>query len=233
MPDRERHAPTRVLIADDHRVVRDGIFAYLDGVGDIEVVGEARDGRQVLDRIAVLKAGGSPPRVVLMDLAMPRLDGIAATREISGRWPDVRVVALTSAGDVASVRASLRAGVAGFLLKDTGPDEIALAIRAVADDQMYLDPRVSRLLAAAAHAPHRPGDDLTNREREVLALVADGLSNRQIAEALVVSERTARTHVSAILAKLGVAALWAVGATAPPAAAAEAWSSSPVPGGPR
>ena len=219
VPDSDLQAPTRVLIADDHRVVRDGIFAYLDRVSDIEVVGEARDGREALDRIAALTAQSAPPHVVLMDLAMPRVGGIAATREISERWPGIRVVALTSASDLATIRASLQAGVAGFLLKDAEPDDITLAINTAARGQLHLDPGVTRALAASVHAPHRVGDDLTHREREVLALVADGLSNRQIATALVVSERTARTHVSAILGKLGVAsrtqaALWAVSETA-------------------
>jgi DNA-binding NarL/FixJ family response regulator len=205
----------RVFLVDDHRVVRRGAMAYLELVEDIVVVGEAQDGRQALDRIAQLTPGEDLPDVVLMDLLMPVMDGIAATREIKGRWPDVEVVAMTSFVEEAKVRGALEAGAAGYLLKDADADEVAQAIRAAYAGQMHLDPTVARLLADSVRKPHRPGQDLTPREHEVLALVAQGASNRQIAETLVVSERTARTHVSAILSKLGLvsrtqAALWAV-----------------------
>jgi DNA-binding NarL/FixJ family response regulator len=204
----------RVLLVDDHRVVRRGVMAYLDLTEDVEVVGEAGDGRQALDCIAALEPGGVPD-VVLMDLLMPEMDGISATREIKSRWPVIEVVAMTSFVEEAKVRAALEAGAAGYLLKDADADEVAQAIRAAVAGEMHLDPVVARLLADSLHAPRRPGEDLTPREREVLGLVADGASNRQIAETLVVSERTARTHVSAILSKLELvsrtqAALWAV-----------------------
>jgi DNA-binding NarL/FixJ family response regulator len=205
----------RVLLVDDHRVVRSGVTAYLAQVDDIEVVGEAADGRQALDRIALLEPGEGLPDVVLMDLLMPEMDGITATREIKSRWPIIEVVAMTSFVEEAKVRAALEAGAAGYLLKDADADEVAQAIRAACAGQMHLDPTVARLLADSLRGPRGPGQDLTPREREVLALVAEGASNRQIAETLVVSERTARTHVSAILSKLGLvsrtqAALWAV-----------------------
>jgi DNA-binding NarL/FixJ family response regulator len=213
MPDSGQ--PIRVLLVDDHRVVRRGVMAYLDLVDDITVVGEAGDGRQALDRITGLGRDDSEPDVVLMDLMMPVLDGISATREIKARWPLIEVVAMTSFIEEAKVRGALEAGAAGYLLKDADADEVAQAIRAAVAGQMHLDPTVARLLADSVRSAKRPGDDLTPREREVLGLVAQGASNREIADALVVSERTARTHVSAILRKLGLvsrtqAALWAV-----------------------
>jgi DNA-binding NarL/FixJ family response regulator len=146
---------------------------------------------------------------------MPEMGGIAATREIKSRWPRIEVVAMTSFIEEAKVRAALEAVAAGYLLKDADADEVAHAVRASLTGQMHLDPTVARLLADLLREPRRPGEDLTPREREVLGLVAQGASNRQIAQTLVVSERTARTHVSAILSKLGLvsrtqAALWAV-----------------------
>jgi DNA-binding NarL/FixJ family response regulator len=207
--------PIRILLVDDHRVVRRGVIAYLELIEDIVVVGEASDGRQALDRIAELEPGDKVPDVVLMDVKMPVMDGIIATREIKSRWPVIEVVAMTSFVEEAMVRDALEAGAAGYLLKDADADEVAGAIRAAYAGQMHLDPAVARLLATSLRGPARPGEDLTPREREVLGLVAEGASNRQIAQTLVVSERTARTHVSAILSKLGLvsrtqAALWAV-----------------------
>jgi len=211
----EAAGPIRVFLVDDHRVVRSGVSAYLAQVADIEVIGEAGDGRQALDRIAVLEQGGNLPDVVLMDLLMPGMDGITATRQIRSRWPAIEVVAMTSFVEEAMVRGALEAGAAGYLLKDADADQVAQAIRDALAGRMHLDPVVARLLADSLRAPHRPGQSLTPREREVLTLVAEGASNRQIAQTLVVRERTARTHMSAILAKLGLvsrtqAALWAV-----------------------
>lgn len=208
-------APIRVLLVDDHRVVRTGVTAYLDQVEDVVVVGEAADGRAAIDRMAALEATDDGPDVVLMDLLMPVLDGIGATREIRARWPDVEVVAMTSFAEEETVRGALEAGAAGYLLKDADADEVAAAIRAAVAGRMHLDPTVARLLADSVRRPQRPGAALTPREREVLGLLAEGASNQAIADALVVSERTARTHVSAILGKLGLAsrtqaALWAV-----------------------
>jgi len=204
-----------VFLVDDHRVVRRGVTAYLTMVPDIKVVGEAGDGREAINRLAVLEPQDALPDVVLMDLMLPILDGIAATKEIKFRWPAVEVVAMTSFVEEAKVRGALEAGAAGYLLKDADADEVAGAIRAAVSGRMHLDATVTRLLADSVRAPHRHGDDLTPREREVLTLLAEGISNQQIAERLVVSERTARTHVSAILGKLGLAsrtqaALWAV-----------------------
>ena len=214
-PDAEGAGPIRVFLVDDHRVVRRGVSAYLEQVKDIDVIGEAADGHQALNRIAILEPRDGLPDVVLIDMVMQAMDGISATREIKSRWPAIEVVAMTSFVEEPMVRDALEAGAAGYLLKDASADEVAKAIRAALAGQTHLDPTVARLLADSVRRPHRPGGDLTPREREVLALVADGASNRQIAEALVVTERTARTHVSAILGKLGLvsrtqAALWAV-----------------------
>jgi len=207
--------PFRVFLVDDHRVVRSGVSAYLAMIDDIEVVGEAADGQEALDRIAVLEPGDNLPDVVLMDLVMPGMDGITATRQIKARWPAIEVVAVTSFVEESKVRGALEAGAAGYLLKDADADEVAAAIRAAVAGRMHLDPVVARILADSTRAPRHAGDSLTRRQLEVLKLIAEGASNRQIAESLVVSERTARTHVSDILAKLGLssrtqAALWAV-----------------------
>jgi DNA-binding NarL/FixJ family response regulator len=207
--------PIRVFLVDDHRVVRRGVSSYLALVEDIEVIGEAGDGREAINRIALLEPGEHLPDAILMDMLMPVMDGIAATREIKSRWPAIEVVAMTSFVEEAMVRDALEAGAAGYLLKDADADEVAQAIRGAIAGRMHLDPTVARLLADSVRRPPPAGADLTPREREVLGLVAGGASNRQIAAALVVSERTARTHVSAILGKLGLvsrtqAALWAV-----------------------
>jgi DNA-binding NarL/FixJ family response regulator len=213
--DPESAASIQVLVVDDHRVVRSGISAYFEQVDDIEVVGEAADGGQALERMAQLEQDARLPDVVLMDLLMPVVDGIDATRQIKARWPDVEVVIMTSFVEEAKVRGALEAGAAGYLLKDADADQVAQAVRATLAGQTHLDPSVARMLADSVRSPKRPVANLTPREREVLTLVADGASNRQIAATLVVSERTARTHVSAILMKLGLvsrtqAALWAV-----------------------
>lgn len=214
-PETDAADQIRVFLVDDHEVVRRGLSAYLQQVDDIEVVGEAVDGRQALDRIATLEPEGTQPDVVLMDLLMPEMDGIDTTRQLKSRWPAIEVVVMTSFVEEAKVRGALEAGAAGYLLKDADADQVAEAVRAALVGRMHLDPVVARLLADSVRGPQRPEDRLTPREREVLALVAEGSSNRQIAHRLFVSERTARTHVSAILTKLGLvsrtqAALWAV-----------------------
>jgi DNA-binding NarL/FixJ family response regulator len=209
------NGPTRVLLVDDHAMVRRGLRDFLGMFEDIEVVGEAGDGQEALTATDRLR-----PDVVVMDLNLPRLDGVEATRELRATRPDVEVVALTGFVDEERVMAAIEAGAAGFLLKDAEPDDVAAAIRAARNGEMYLDPAVAGMVARKLRTPGGSGavtEDtvLTPRERDVLALVAQGLPNRAIGDALGITERTARTHVSNILAKLGLtsrtqAALYAV-----------------------
>ncbi|MFE4663639.1 response regulator [Streptomyces sp. NPDC056716] len=208
-------APVRVFLADDHAVVRSGIHAFFDMLDDIEVVGEAADGQAVLDAFEHRAAQGDLPHVVLMDLVMPGLDGVSATRELKRLYPAVEVVAMTSFSEAERVRAALEAGASGYVLKDAVADEVAAAVRTAYRGGSYLAPAVARKLTQSMSTAQRSVAALTAREREVLALVAEGKSNRGIAETLVISERTARTHVSKVLNKLGFAsrtqaALWAI-----------------------
>jgi DNA-binding NarL/FixJ family response regulator len=207
--------PTRVFLVDDHKMVRTGLAAYLATEPGMTVVGEESDGRRALDALAVLAGAGQLPDVVLMDLQMPTMDGVAATAEIKRRWPDVEVVAVTSFVEEERVRAALEAGATGYLLKDADASEVAAAVSAAVAGEVHLDPAAARALTAALRAPRSAADTLTAREREVLVLLATGGTNRQIGRHLGVAERTARTHVSNILAKLGLAsrtqaAMWAV-----------------------
>jgi DNA-binding NarL/FixJ family response regulator len=207
----------RVLVVDDHAVVRRGLLAFLDGEPDLEVVGDADGGAQALDLLERLASEGRRPDVVVMDLQMTPIDGIESTRQIRARYGDVEVVALTSFAEKDRVHAALAAGASGYLLKDADADEVAMAIRAAHRGALQLDPAVARRLMSSLQAA--PADDLTAdltaRELEVLRLVGAGKTNKEIAAGLVISERTARTHVSNILRKLGLgsrtqAALWAV-----------------------
>ena len=200
----------RVLIVDDHTVVRRGLRGFFDLLDDIEVVGEAENGRRAVALAAALR-----PDVVLMDIVMPAMDGIAAIVEIKRDRPDTEVVALTSFLEEERVTAALEAGATGYLLKDAEADDVAAAVRRAHAGEDHLDPQVARMLAQRVSRPALGHEPLTEREREVLRLVARGHSNKEIAALLEITERTARTHVSNILGKLDLAsrtqaALWAI-----------------------
>lgn len=194
----ERAMKIRVLITDDHGVVREGLRMYLKRDPEIEVIGEAADGEE-----AVAAARELRPDVVLMDLLMPVMDGIEATRAIRSELPEVEVVALTSVLEDASVAGALRAGAIGYLLKDTQITELHRAIRAAADGRVHLAAEAAARLVREVRAPESP-EPLTGRETEVLKLLARGKTNRQAADALFVGEKTIKAHVSSILRKLGV-----------------------------
>ena len=188
----------RVLIADDHEIVRQGLRAFLELDPALDVVGDATNGRQ-----AVRLAHRLRPDVVLMDLSMPELDGIAATQDIRRELPDTRVLVLTSVLEEASVRGAVRAGAIGYLLKDTRASELRQAIKAAAAGQVQLSPATAARLMREVTAPERL-DALTEREVKVLQLLARGSANKQIARDLGIAEKTVKTHVSSILGKLGV-----------------------------
>lgn len=196
-------APVRVLIADDHAIVRKGIRALLSEAGGFEVVAEAANGQE-----AVLRADELRPDVILMDLLMPDMDGIEATRRITSRWPEARVLVLTSFAADNKVFPAIKAGALGYLLKDSSPEELVRAIRQVHRGEPSLHPAIARkLLQEIAHPPElQPAPELlTGRELTVLRLIAQGMSNHEIADRLVVSEPTVRAHVSRILGKLHLA----------------------------
>ncbi len=196
-------SPIRVLITDDHSIVRKGIRALLATEPDIEVVGEAGDGAEVATQAQALR-----PDVILMDLVMPKVDGIEATRRILAQQPGMRILVLTSFAADDKVFPAIKAGALGYLLKDSGPDELVQAIHQVHRGEPSLEPSIARkVLLELSQPPKTPltAEPLTEREVDVLRLVAQGRSNRDIADELVITEMTVRTHVSNILSKLHLA----------------------------
>jgi NarL family two-component system response regulator LiaR len=199
----------RVLLVEDHAIVRDGIRSLLSMEPDITVVGEAKDGRE-----GVLLAERLQPDVILMDLMMPRMDGCVAIGRIMAQQPDARILVLTSSAEEVKVFAAIKAGAFGYLLKDSDSERLVRAIHQVNCGESSLDPRIARMVLKEVRTEPQPTvpagqssqvDPLTPREIEVLRLVAEGLSNEEIARKLVVAERTVRTHVSNILGKLHLA----------------------------
>ena len=210
----------RVLIVDDQRLLCEGFRKLIELEPDLEVVGMAGDGEEALAMVERLSATRTAPDVVLMDVRMPRLDGIRATRAIIERWPEIRVVILTTFDDRELIQAGLQAGALGYVLKDITAEQLATTIRVVAQGQVLLHPDVAhKVLASLSSAPIEPAmiapatpvfvgvsdvAQLTEREREILALLARGASNREISEALYIAGGTVKNHLSNILGKLGV-----------------------------
>ena len=190
--------PIRIVIADDHAVVRQGLKMFLLDDADFEVIAEAQNGAEALDLAKKHK-----PDVVLMDLLMPVMDGITAIGHIRREVPDTEVIALTSVLEDASVVGAVRAGAIGYLLKDTQAEELTRAIKAAANGQVQLSPQAAARLVREVRAPESP-ETLTERETDVLRLLAQGKANKEIAAALFIGENTVKTHVSSILVKLGV-----------------------------
>ena len=189
----------RVLVVDDHAVVREGLRTFLSLQDGIEVVGEASDGRE-----AIAAAQRLRPDVVLMDLVMPRLDGVQAMRELRDHVPGARVIVLTSFLEDDRLLPAIRAGAAGYLLKNVEPSELARAVRTADAGEALIDPAVAARLVDALASDHRPQQPLTAREQDVLDLLARGYANKRIARELGIAEKTVKTHVSHVLAKLGV-----------------------------
>jgi DNA-binding NarL/FixJ family response regulator len=196
----------KILLVDDHMVVRKGLSFFLSTQGDFELVGEAENGKQALEKIAELK-----PDIVLMDAVMPEMDGIEATAQIKKNYPEVKVIILTSFSDQDHVLPALRAGAVGYLLKDVQPEQLGDAIRGAYRGNIQLHPEITQQLMsqnfASSHDTQRSSliEDLTMREKEVLSLIAKGMSNKEIASTLMIAEKTVKTHVSSILSKLGLA----------------------------
>ena len=222
-------ARIRVLVVDDQTLVREGFRKLLELEPDFEVVGTASDGEAAITAVERLHSAGTPPDVILMDIRMPRMDGIAATRALKERWPDSHIVILTTFDDTELIHAGLRAGALGYSLKDITAEQLAMTVRTAASGQVLLQPDIaSKAFSAfapsasvrsstpspnATSSPFSPStyidsmayiEQLTEREREILALVAKGASNRQVAESLYLTEGTVKNHMSSILSKLGV-----------------------------
>jgi NarL family two-component system response regulator LiaR len=195
----ENSRTIRVMLVDDHNVVRSGLATFLKAHEDLELVGEAKNG---MDAIRLCRA--KKPDVILMDLMMPEMDGIAATRAILADYPDIKIIAMTSFEEEQLVHGVLAAGAISYLLKNVTGDELAKAIRDAVAGRSTLAPEAARVLVQATRPTEQPWGDLTEREREVLNLVVQGRSNQQIADAMVISIATVKAHISSILSKLGV-----------------------------
>ena len=192
--------PIRVMLVDDHAMVRRGLATFLKVFDDLELAGEAENGE-----IAIQLCAEVLPDVILMDMVMPGMDGATATRAIRQQFPKIHVIALTSYKEGKLIKSALEAGAIGYLLKDVSADELIWAIRAAHAGRSTLSPEVAQVMVETANQPPAPGLDLTEREREVLTLMIEGLNNTQIAGRLTVSPSTVKSHVSNILTKLGVA----------------------------
>ena len=187
----------KVMLVDDHNVVRSGLATFLRAYDDLELVGEAKNGLEAVNLCHKIK-----PDVILMDLMMPEMDGIAATQAILTDYPEIKIIAMTSFEEEQLVQGVLAAGAISYLIKNVTSDELAKAIRDAASGRSTLSPEAARVLVQATRPTTQPGFDLTEREREVLNLVVQGHSNQQIAETLVISLATVKAHISSILAKL-------------------------------
>ncbi len=192
-------SPIRVMIVDDHDMVRSGLEVFLETCDDLILVGQASNGEEAVQICQELE-----PDVILMDLIMPGMDGVAATRVIRQNFPQAQIIALTSFKEKELVQEALQAGAIGYLLKNISIDELADAVHAAYEGKSTLAPEATRILIEAAAGPLTPGYDLTSREHEVLALIVNGLNNREIADELTISRSTVKNHVSNILAKLSV-----------------------------
>jgi DNA-binding NarL/FixJ family response regulator len=206
----------RILIVDDQALIRDGLRSLLEAQPDLQVVGDAEHGADALDQIQTLVRLATPPDIVLLDIRMPVMDGVAATQQITAKFPNIRVLILTTFDDEEYVSQAIRYGAKGYLLKDTPSKDLAIAIRSVHEGYTYLGPGLmaKALTSRSIPASMPENNDLTPREQEVLALLCQGAENREIATALFISERTVKNHITNILTRLGLknrtqAALWA------------------------
>ena len=191
--------PIGVLLVDDHMVVRSGLSTVLSVYDDLKLVGEAGDGEEAIRLCERLQ-----PDVILMDLLMPKMDGVTAIKEIKARWPQIQVIALTSFKEKEYVEGALKAGANGYLLKDVSAEELVNAIRRAVAGQPSLSPEAAQVLMKTVSEPALPHQEMTGRELEILTLMVEGLSNNEMAERLIVSQSTVKFHVSNVLSKLGV-----------------------------